>query len=317
MIRDLEEMLLTIPDLESRDFMREAVRCYYAEAYRAAVVMAIAAGMDDLRRKLGRLAATGAPSQAVIDTYKIVDQAFQAQKPFESNLIEAAAAGLGMITPSEKKKLKALLDVRHLNAHPSGHRSSAEEARDAIASTITIVLKQQGLMGAVAAKDLVARISRPNFYPALTKPDDAFSTVEAETRLIAPAAMSPLAGLVMDSMLAAIAGRGHDEALGAGWLADVRQRFRESDSFAVFLGGMLRIHGACEDAVIKQLPRLLQEDDARTEACWLLSVSPGAIRSLERLDRERAISLVKRAADSSQQASDVYDAWARLNLLPG
>jgi hypothetical protein len=47
MLRDLEELLLTITDSASREFMREAVRCYNVGAHRAAVVMAVAAGMDD------------------------------------------------------------------------------------------------------------------------------------------------------------------------------------------------------------------------------------------------------------------------------
>jgi hypothetical protein len=309
MIRDLEELLLTVPDLDSREFMKEAVRCYQAGAYRASVVMAVAAGMDDLRRKLNRLASSGASSLAVVTAAQSVEKQFQAQQPFEGTLIAAAASGVGFITPSEQKKLNALLVTRHLNAHPSGHRSSAEEARDSIASMIDIVLARPGLMGAVAAKELVSRITKQTFYPALTRPEDAFPVVRAEVRLIAPSTFSVLAGLILDRFVDLL-------HVGSGiprtWIADQSGSAGEADALVLFLGGMALLPGLSEGAVAAQIPRLVQEPGASSDVCWLLAVNPALVRALESLERDRTMSLVRSMVDADANAVRVHDEWSRL-----
>ena len=314
MIRDLEEMLLRVPDGEARDFMKESVRCYQARAYRAAVVMAVSAGMDDLRRKLGKLASSGAPSPEIKVASKRVEELFQKQAAFESTLIEVAAAGVGLITPSERKKLKALLETRNLNAHPSGHRSSAEEARDAITAMIDIILSRPGLMGAVAAKALVARVPKHAFFPTLASPEDAFPVVEAEVQLIAPSSMTVLTGSIVEEMLDLLA-KSESTVEGGRWLSTRQGTIDGVEAFALFLGGMLTIPGASEAAVALQLPRLAEEESAATELCWLLSVNPMVVSRLSSLDRDRSISLVGRYVDQDSNAANVYDEWSRLNLL--
>ena len=47
MIRDLEAVLLTVVDPDSKVLLRDAILSYSGGSYRAAVVMALAAGMDD------------------------------------------------------------------------------------------------------------------------------------------------------------------------------------------------------------------------------------------------------------------------------
>lgn len=314
MIRDLEELLLRVPDLDSREFMKEAVRCYQAGAYRASVVMAVSAGMDDLRRKLNRLASSGASSHEIATAAQFVEKQFQAQLPFEKGLIAAASSGVGFITPSEQKKLDALLTTRNLNAHPSGHRSSAEEARDAIASIIDIVLSRPGLMGAVAAKSLVARVQKPAFYPELSSAEQAFPVVAAEVESIAPDSLRVLAATIMDEVVARLASVGDSRPRG-WWIAGKSHALEPIDALVLFLGGMLRISGPCEDAASKQLPRLVQEAAASDAVCWLLSVNPAAVRHLSALDRDRAIGFVKRASDRDINAARTYDEWARLKLL--
>jgi hypothetical protein len=309
MIRDLEELLLRVPDLDSREFMKEAVRCYQAGAYRASVVMAVAAGMDDLRRKLNRLASSGASTQAVTTAAKSIEEQFQQQKPFEGSLISAAASGVGFITPSEQKKLTLLLTTRHLNAHPSGHPSSSEEARDAIASMIDIVLSRPGLMGAVAAKDLVSRITKPTFYPTLKRPDDAFPVVKEEVRLIAPSTFATLAGLVVDRLVESLRAGGR---LHPTWLVASSGSVGEADALIVFLGGMVSLEGRAKEAVAAQIPRLVHEPEAGSDVCWLLAVKPDLVRALEPLERDRTMSLVRSRVDADTNAARVHDEWSRL-----
>lgn len=129
MIRDLEELLLTIPDIDARSYVREAVNCYHASAYRAAVVLSVAAGMDDLRRKLARVATTGGIDPGIKAAHTQIEQRFRTQDAFEAQLIDACESAT-LLTPSEAAKLRVVLKTRHLCAHPSGHKGTAEEARD-------------------------------------------------------------------------------------------------------------------------------------------------------------------------------------------
>ncbi len=311
MIRDLEEMLLTVPDKDSREFMKEAVRCYQAGAYRASVVMAVAAGMDDLRRKLNRLASSGASSQAVSTAAQHVERQFQAQQPFEAGLIAAAGAGVGFITPSEQKKLSGLLTTRHLNAHPSGHRSSAEEARDAIASMIDIVLARPGLMGAVAARELSSRVTTPTFYPTLTQDADAFRVVRDELELIAPTTFASLAGWIVDRLVDCLRNVDRHQP---SWIVQPGGKPGEADALVLFLGGMAKLEGPSEDAVVEQIPRMVRDPGLGSDICWLLGLKPGMIRSLPPLERDRTMSLVRSMVDADKNAARVNDVWSRLLL---
>src|SRR5262245_34472928 len=114
MLRDLEEVLLSIPDPESRNFMREAVRCYHTGAYRAAVVMAVAAGMDDLRRKLNEQAASGGAPAPLRAGAQRIEAIFVDQQAYESTLIDVCEKDASIYSPAEANKLRLLLKTRHL-----------------------------------------------------------------------------------------------------------------------------------------------------------------------------------------------------------
>lgn len=316
MIRDLEDVLLRVTDPSSRDFMRESVRCYHAGAYRAAVVMAVAAGMDDLRRKISNLASSGSPSDAITQAAASIEKAFQEQKPFERAAIEAAAKGVGLVSPSEQKKLQLLLDVRNLNAHPSGHLSSAEEARHAITSIVDIVLSRPGMLGAVAAREIVKRIPKGNFYPGLRTPQESFEVVSKEIESISPSIMGMLAAEVSDRLLERLrVRRERGEPARTSWLLDSEGSPGDIECYAMFLGGMLRSQGAPETAVVRQLPRIIVEEEAACEACWIISISPQVLRLLDPLDRKRAVSMVSGRVDHDNNARILIDEWVRLHML--
>lgn len=165
MIRDLEVLLLTITNLQSRRYVQEAVICYHAGAYRAAVVLAVAAGMDELRRKLDDLVTSGGANKQIQDEAKAIEKLFTDQQAFESQLITACENPVGFLTPSEAKKLHLLLKLRHLCAHPSGHNGSAEEAREAVASIVDLIFGRPMFLGMTAVADIVGRLSDPHLFP--------------------------------------------------------------------------------------------------------------------------------------------------------
>ena len=51
----MEELVATIPSVQIRDYMREAMNCYMAGAYRGCIVLAYIALFDDVLAKLGEL----------------------------------------------------------------------------------------------------------------------------------------------------------------------------------------------------------------------------------------------------------------------
>ena len=120
-MRDLEELLHSIQRSSSKDFMKEAIRCYNAGAYRAAVVISVAAGMDDLRMKLNEFVNDGGASPNVVAMQKDIEKIYKDQKAYESILIENCEKKADMLTPAEARKLELMLKNRHLCAHPSGH----------------------------------------------------------------------------------------------------------------------------------------------------------------------------------------------------
>ena len=55
-LADMEELLASISNKDMVDYMREALICYGASAYRGCIVMSYLALFDDLKLKLGELA---------------------------------------------------------------------------------------------------------------------------------------------------------------------------------------------------------------------------------------------------------------------
>jgi hypothetical protein len=200
MLRDLEEILLRIGDPASLEFMREAVRCYHAGAYRAAVVMAVAAGMDDLRRKLNEQAASGGAPATAKEAASRIEASFNSQDAFERALIDACEKDAEIFAPAETEKLRLLLKTRHLCAHPSGHTSTAEEAREVITSIIDLILSRPALFGMIAVSELLVRLGGTMFFP---KPDQPTPTVSAEIEALQPSLYKALAVKVVDRILEA------------------------------------------------------------------------------------------------------------------
>lgn len=54
-LNDMEELLHQITNSEIKDYMKEAMSCYYANAYRGCIVLSVIAMFEDLMRKLQEL----------------------------------------------------------------------------------------------------------------------------------------------------------------------------------------------------------------------------------------------------------------------
>jgi hypothetical protein len=195
-LTDMEELLATIPRVYIRDYMREAMRCYMADAYRGCVVLSYIALFDDLLAKLGELASVNGAAKAIFTdaTKKKTDQ-----DVYESFLIDQLSAK-GFISGLDASFLTTLRTLRNKSAHPSGHHPSPEEARFIFYECISRFLSKPVLSTTHAVDELLQRLKNANFFPAAVMPDiksvvsDELGSLHPEVIPQLVARLSPLIG---------------------------------------------------------------------------------------------------------------------------
>lgn len=178
-LTDLEELLSTIPGSDIRDYMREAMNCYMAGAYRGTLVLSYIALFDDLLTKLGELGNVNA-SAKTIHTEAIRKKGDQ--DVFESYLIDQLMSK-NLITGLNGSFLTTLRTLRNKSAHPSGHKPSAEEARFIFYETISRFLAKQLLSTTHLVDQLIDRLKNTNFFPSSAVADIAGVVSDETTNL--------------------------------------------------------------------------------------------------------------------------------------
>jgi hypothetical protein len=161
-LTDLEELLATIPGSEIRDYMREAMNCYMAGAYRGSIVLSYIALFDDLLAKLGELASVNSEAKTI---HTNAQQKRSDQEVYESYLIDQLTAQ-NFITGLDNAFLTTLRTLRNKSAHPSGHTPSAEEARFIFHETVSRFLSKPLLSTTHLVDQLIARLKNANFFPS-------------------------------------------------------------------------------------------------------------------------------------------------------
>ena len=286
MIRDLEELLLTVLNDDSRAYVHEAVKCYNAGAYRAAVVLSVAAGMDGLRQNLEKVATSGSASDPIKKAYKTISDKFVAQNAYEDELINVCRTHASIITSSEADKLLLLLKTRHLCAHPSGHKGTPEEARDAIASVIELILSRPALMGINGVLLLIDRLAGPMFFPNITDDNKVRATVETELLYISPDSFDALASNIVLKIL--------DVAAKVTNRTATTNATRSMNNFTMFLAHLTKLNSKTRQIVWKCLGRLIENPATTWDALFVLAYDPEGIGLADRLLRDRAIALIRR-----------------------
>lgn len=166
-LTDMEELLATIPSSDIRDYMREAMHCYMASAYRGSLVLSYIALFDDLLAKLGKLANANSMAKAIF-TEAIKKKTDQ--DVYESYLIDQLTAK-NLISGLDSSFLTTLRTLRNKSAHPSGHKPSPEEARFIFFETINRFLSQSILSTTHLVDDLISRLKNTNFFPSVNISD--------------------------------------------------------------------------------------------------------------------------------------------------
>lgn len=182
-LTDMEEHLQAISDSVLREFMREALTCYGAGAYRACIVMAFIAVFEDLRQKVKAAASLNKDAKAIS---KAVETLAEGQKPFETDLVNQLN-GKNLLSALQAKRLTQMIDHRNKAAHPSGHYASAEEARFVFFEAIDSYLSKPLLSAENFARAVLERLHGENYFPDTTM-ENIRNAVAEELEQLNPAA---------------------------------------------------------------------------------------------------------------------------------
>ncbi len=178
-LNDMEELLHQITDNEIKDYMREAMSCYYANAYRGCIVLSVIAMFEDLMRKLKELSFINGRARGV---YNLLIAKQQDQDVFENEMLDQLCSN-NIISKLEKDIFNNIKILRHKSAHPSGHKPSSEEARYIFSEVILKVLTKPLLKTTHLIEEILERIENKNYFPSV-EPDMIKAIVENEIKIL-------------------------------------------------------------------------------------------------------------------------------------
>jgi hypothetical protein len=158
----MEELVAMVGDKDVANYLREALACYGAGAYRACIVLTHIALFDGIRRKVNALAPVNKIAKSVSDE---IEPLAAAQKVFEVPLIQKLK-GAAIFNQLEAQLLEQLNNQRNKAAHPSGHFVMAEEARFVFSEAIQKFLSQPIRQTSYVVDQIMGKIADKNFFPS-------------------------------------------------------------------------------------------------------------------------------------------------------
>lgn len=186
-LADMEELIGTIERSSMRSYMREAMNCYTAGAYRGCIVLSYIALFDDLLDKLGEL---GKVNSAAKTIFVEASKKKSDQEVFESYVIDQLTA-TNLVSGLDNAFLTTLRTLRNKSAHPSGHEPSAEEARFIFREVVTRFLSRAILSTTQLVDEIISRLGNANVFPSPLN-QDIKGVVESEINSLHEAAFPQL-----------------------------------------------------------------------------------------------------------------------------
>ncbi len=171
-LTDLDELVATVRERETRRLIEEAIAAYRGGALRAAIVSTWTATVADLFAKLRELSAGGdAAAIGVISKLdKAIDNAAIADlQRIERDLLSTVTEDFGFLAPHEFEDIQRLQKDRHLCAHPALvtkevlFRPTPELVRAHIVHAIRHVLSSEPVQGKAALERFFQDLLSPSF----------------------------------------------------------------------------------------------------------------------------------------------------------
>ncbi|MFD1259236.1 hypothetical protein [Entomomonas asaccharolytica] len=182
-LSDLDELVLKCRDQRAKDYIKEAVACYKAGAFRSAIVSTWIAVSFDIIDKLKELSLAGdkeAEKQIdIFDNARRIGDIANSLK-FERDILTICLDKLELISPIEFIDLTRLHEDRNRCAHPSMttdsdvFNPSAELARMHIKSAVEHLLQYPPAQGKYALDSLIAEVDSEYFPTDIQKAVVAF-----------------------------------------------------------------------------------------------------------------------------------------------
>lgn len=178
-LRDMEELIGDIVDVELKEYMREALICYMTGAHRACVVLSFIAIFEDLFKKLDGMATTNRVAKAI---FTEISKKRDEQKVYENDLLNKLKSEK-IITEIDADFLTVLRTLRNKAAHPSGHKPTAEEARYVYSETINRFLSKPVLSTTQVADQILSKLTNSYLFPTSNIQDHAIVVNEGVKNL--------------------------------------------------------------------------------------------------------------------------------------
>lgn len=137
--QDLRSKILDEADCVMFD---EAAKCLFAEAYRAAYIVAWISAAQSLRRKFATMAERDDEMGRVFRDIQVLEKQ---DNPID-RFVLTQAEKVGMIAPDEAKKLGHVRQMRNIYAHPTGAGPTRLEVAAALDIVVSAVLSRPPLL---------------------------------------------------------------------------------------------------------------------------------------------------------------------------
>jgi hypothetical protein len=272
---DLEELVSKIKNPVLKDYMKEAMSCYFSGAYRGCIVMSYISLFEDLTEKVGAIRDVNADAKAI---HLEVEKRKNDQDVFENYLLQQLASK-SLISELDTTTINLIRERRNKSAHPSGHHPSAEEARYIFFEVIDKFLSKNALGTKHIVDELLLRFSNQNLFVSSLIAEIA-TTVEHEIKNIHPEAYPYLVIKVFDE-------------------------YKNSEDIVknnadYFLEGLavLNIDALNENIVSRVIEKSLDDNNLSSKCICLISSNPKLLLLLKGVHKSRYDAIMNAALES-------------------
>lgn len=294
-LSDIEALATRCRSEQSKSYIAEAIRCYQASAYRAAIVSTWIAVVFDLVDKIRELAVSGDAKAKMLEgryeTYiSQIEQGsssgIKSALAFEREIIESCRNDLQFFDPQQLVDLMRLREDRHRCAHPSFQRvgipyhPSAEQARLHIRNAVIHVLALPPVQGKAALSELKALVSSAYFPTETQKAIEQFEASSLKNG--------------SDSLV-----KGFIDLLVFGFLTDDDPLFYKVQVYAAINATFELFPAIVENRLRKQLNKVIRDvpDNRFASACALVAAVTSAWGILEQTSKDKVCRYIEAGAD--------------------
>lgn len=312
-LADIEALAVRCHSEQSKGYIAEAIKCYRASAYRAAIVSTWIAIVFDLVDKIRELSLAGDTAAAAIERqYEGYIRQIEQNNPsgtksaleFEREILSTCRDKLQFFDPQQFTDLLRLREDRHRCAHPSfqqvgvPYEPSAEQARVHIRNAVVYALAQPPVQGKAALAALKTLVASAYF------PTDELDAITQLRNAGLHTASAPLVRSFVDQLL-------------FNFLTNGEPLFHRAQAIAAINATFELFPALTEERLRKQLNKAIRDvpDQYFSGAVSLVSRIRSGWHFLEQASKDKIIVFIKNcppqdSLSALQPFSQIEDAKA-------